>query len=145
MGLVTGLEMAYMRLHQSVYVWTDGRVGHGMLVVVPSLLLRTTGRLSGMQRTTALAYARDGGDYVLVASNSAKARSPGWYFNLCADPEVQIQVGRKRLAGVARSVSKGDPDYNRLWRLVNDNNKGRYDEYQRQTARTIPLVVVSLT
>ena len=32
-------------------------------------------------------------------------------------------------------MNKGDADYERLWRLVNDANKGRYDEYQKKTAR----------
>jgi deazaflavin-dependent oxidoreductase (nitroreductase family) len=90
MGLVTGFESAFMRLHQSLYVRTDGRVGHGMLVAVPSLLLRTAGRRSGVERTTALVYAGDGEDYVLVASNGARDVSPGWYFNLCADPRVEL-------------------------------------------------------
>jgi deazaflavin-dependent oxidoreductase (nitroreductase family) len=134
-----------MRLHKAVYIRTDGRVGHGMLVVVPSLLLRTTGRRSGGQRTTALSYARDGEDYLLVASNNAKDQSPGWYFNICANPQVGIQVRREHLPGVARAVHKGDPDYARLWRLANDNNSGRYDAYQRRTDRAIPLVVVRAT
>jgi len=142
MGLATAFEDAYMRLHKAVYVRTDGRVGHGMLVVVPSLLLRTTGRRSGGRRTTALSYARDGEDYLLVASNSAKEQSPGWYFNVCANPEVEIQVRRRRMPGVARAIQKGEPDYDRLWRLANNNNRGRYDEYQRTTARAIPLVVI---
>jgi deazaflavin-dependent oxidoreductase (nitroreductase family) len=142
MGLANGFENAFMRLHQSLYVRTDGRVGHGMLVAVPSLLLRTTGRRSGVERTTALVYARDGEDYVLVASNGARDVSPGWYFNLCADPRVELQVRRKRIPGVARAVNKGDADYERLWRLVNDANKGRYDGYQKKTARPIPLVSV---
>ncbi len=37
----------------------------------------------------------------------------------------------------------GDEDYDRLWRLVNDNNHDRYDAYQRMTSRPIPLVVVT--
>ena len=142
MGLVDRFEAAYMRLHGSLYVRTDGRVGHGMLVTVPSLLLRTTGRRSGAPRTTALSYARDGDDYVLVASNGARPNSPGWYFNLSADPRVELQVGRRRFSAVARTVGKGEPDYERLWRVVNAANHGRYDAYQARTARAIPLVVV---
>jgi F420H(2)-dependent quinone reductase len=142
MGLVTAFENGFMRFHQSVYIRTDGRIGHGMLVVVPSLLLRTTGRRSGSQRTTALVYAMDGDNYVLVASNGARTQSPGWYFNLCAKPDVELQIRRKRIAGMADAVNKGDAEYARLWRLVNDANKGRYDDYQLKTTRPIPLVVV---
>jgi F420H(2)-dependent quinone reductase len=36
-----------------------------------------------------------------------------------------------------------DRDFDRLWRLVNDNNGGRYDGYQAKTERQIPVVVLS--
>jgi hypothetical protein len=39
------------------------------MIGVPTLLLRTAGRRSGATRTNALVYARDGNDYVVVASN----------------------------------------------------------------------------
>lgn len=141
MCLLRRIEALYVRLHRFVYVRTDGRVGHGMSGV-PTLLLRTKGRRSGRPRTNVLVYARDGDAYVLVASNFGKEQSPAWYFNLGASPQVEVQIGRKRSPGVAGAVNKGDPDYDRLWRLVNDNNKSRYDEYQRRTTRPIPLVVV---
>ncbi|MGA3058445.1 MAG: nitroreductase family deazaflavin-dependent oxidoreductase [Candidatus Limnocylindrales bacterium] len=141
MWLLRRLEAWYVRLHRFVYVRTDGRVGHGMSGV-PALILRTKGRQSGRPRTNVLVYARDGDDYVLVASNSGTEHSPGWYFNLSADPNVELQVRRRRIGGVATVVSKGNPDYDRLWRLVNDSNKDRYDEYQKKTTRPIPLVVV---
>jgi hypothetical protein len=39
-------------------------------------------------------------------------------------------------------VGRGDADYPRLWKLVNDGNHHRYDGYQARTARAIPLVVL---
>jgi F420H(2)-dependent quinone reductase len=88
-------------------------------------------------------YARDGADYVLVASNGGSDQAPGWLYNARAKPEVEIQVGRDRMGGTARVIARGEDDYERLWRLVNDNNHARYDAYQTQTTRSIPLVVVS--
>jgi deazaflavin-dependent oxidoreductase (nitroreductase family) len=61
------------------------------LIGVPCLLLRTTGRKSGTVRTSALVYARDGEDYLLVASNGGADRPPGWLFNIQAEPKVEIQ------------------------------------------------------
>lgn len=113
------------------------------MVGVPTLLLRSTGRRSGARRCNALVYAADGADYVLVASNGGSDRAPGWLFNVRAKPEVEIQIGRARSPGVARTLEPGDEDYERLWRLVNDKNRGRYDVYQQGTSRPIPLVVVS--
>jgi deazaflavin-dependent oxidoreductase (nitroreductase family) len=131
-----------LSLHQWLYSRTGGRVGH-RLIGVPSLLLRTTGRKSGTIRTSALVYAKDGDSYLLVASNGGSDRPPGWLFNIQADPKVEIQVGRCTTAATARVVNAADPEYPRLWKAVNDNNRGRYDGYQAKTSRDIPVVVVT--
>lgn len=134
--------MDLLNLHQRIYERTDGRIGHRM-IGVPCLLLRTTGRRTGQTRTSALVYARDGQDYVLVASNGGSDRPPGWLYNIEAGPEVEIQVGRRRSPATARVVAASDPDYPRLWKLVNHRNFGRYDQYQTKTRRPIPLVAVT--
>jgi deazaflavin-dependent oxidoreductase (nitroreductase family) len=134
--------MDLLTLHQRLYERTGGRVGH-RLIGVPSALLRTTGRRSGQPRTSALVYARDGADYLVVASNGGSNRPPGWLFNVEAKPEVEFQVGRQRFAATARIVSGDDPEHARLWELVNDNNHGRYRRYQAKTARKIPVVVIT--
>jgi deazaflavin-dependent oxidoreductase (nitroreductase family) len=113
------------------------------MVGVPTLLLRSTGRRTGEERCNALVYAEDGANYVLVASNGGSDHPPGWLFNLREKPEADIQIERRRTPVTARVLERGDEDYERLWRLVNDNNHARYDTYQTQTARPIPLVVVS--
>jgi deazaflavin-dependent oxidoreductase (nitroreductase family) len=79
----------------------------------------------------------------VVASNGGDDRGPGWLFNVRAKPEVEIQVAQARMPGMARVLEPGDQDYERLWRLVNDNNNDRYDGYQSKTSRPIPLIVVS--
>jgi len=131
-----------LRLHQLLYERSDGRIGHRS-IGVPSLLLRTVGRRSGQTRTAALVYACDGGDYVLVASNGGAERPPGWLYNIRADPAVEIQVGRRRMPARARVIGPGDPDYERLWRLADEANRGRYSAYQRRTSRPIELVVLT--
>ena len=60
-----------------------------------------------------------------------------------AKPEVEIQIGRTKSPGMARVVESGDAEYARLWKLVNDNNRDRYDAYQQQTKRPISLVTIS--
>jgi deazaflavin-dependent oxidoreductase (nitroreductase family) len=131
-----------LRVHERIYKATDGRIGHRM-IGVPTLLLRTTGRRSGATRTNALVYARDGDDYLVVASNGGADRAPAWLHNLRADPAVEVQVGRDRERATARLVERGDPDYDRLWGIVNDNNRDRYRAYQERTTRPIPVVVLS--
>lgn len=142
MSLADTIQGPLLRLHQQLYERSDGRLGRGLLGV-PALLLRSTGRRSGVERCNALIYAADGADHVLVASNGGSDSSPGWLYNVRAKPEVEIQIGRTRIPGSARVLEPGDDQYDRLWRLVNDNNHGRYDAYQQRTARPIPLVVVS--
>jgi deazaflavin-dependent oxidoreductase (nitroreductase family) len=134
--------MNLLTLHQRLYELTGGLVGH-RLIGVPSALLRTTGRRTGKARTSALVYARDGGDYLVVASNGGSDRPPGWLFNIEAKPEVEFQVGRQRFAAMARVVGGDDPEHTRLWEIVNENNHDRYRRYQARTAREIPVVALT--
>jgi deazaflavin-dependent oxidoreductase (nitroreductase family) len=113
------------------------------MIGVPTLLLRTTGRRSGATRTNGLVYARDGEDYLVVASNGGADRAPAWLHNLRANPDVEIQIARERRKGAARVVEPPDTDYDRLWKIVNDHNRDRYSAYQKQTARPIPVIVIT--
>jgi deazaflavin-dependent oxidoreductase (nitroreductase family) len=131
-----------LRLHEKLYKRTDGRVGHRM-IGVPTLLLRTTGRRSGAVRTNGLVYARDGDDYLVVPSNGGADKAPGWLHNIRANSDVEIQVGRERGNGTASVVTPTNPGYERLWTIVNENNKDRYTAYQKQTSRPIPVVVIT--
>jgi deazaflavin-dependent oxidoreductase (nitroreductase family) len=133
-----------LRVHERIYVATDGRVGHRLLGV-PTLLLRTTGRRSGTTRTNGLVYARDGDDYLVVASKGGADQPPAWLLNLEANPEVEIQLGRERQKARARVVEQADSDYERLWKIVNENNGDRYTAYQEATSRPIPVVVITPT
>lgn len=131
-----------LRAHEALYKATDGRIGHRMLGV-PTLLLRTTGRRSGVVRTNGLVYARDGADYLVVASKGGADKPPAWLLNLEANPDVEIQVGRERQQARSRVVEPSDPDYARLWKIVNDNNGDRYTAYQKLTSRPIPIVALT--
>jgi deazaflavin-dependent oxidoreductase (nitroreductase family) len=131
-----------LRVHERIYVATDGRIGHRLLGV-PTLLLRTTGRRSGATRTNGLVYANDGEDLLVVASKGGADQPPAWLLNLEANPEVEIQIGRKRQKAASRVVGPSDPDYQRLWKIVNENNGDRYTAYQEATSRPIPVVVIS--
>lgn len=131
-----------LRVHEQIYKRTDGRLGHHM-IGVPCLLLRTTGRRSGATRTNGLVYASDGDNYLVVPSNGGADKAPAWLHNLKAHPDVEVQIGRERRKGTAAVVEQSDPDFDRLWKLVNDNNRDRYIAYQKQTKRPIPVVVVT--
>lgn len=139
---VRAIGVRLLKVHQMIYERSGGRVGH-RLGPTRALLLHTVGAKTGRPRTNALTYARDGADYVVVASMGGAPHSPGWYHNLVAQPEVEIQIGTRRMPATARAVLPGDPDRARLWELADKNNAGRYSQYQHLTDRPIPVVVLT--
>ncbi len=128
-----------LTVHQWLYATTDGRIGRS-LGGRPMLLLRTVGARTKQPRTSALLYVPAGDGFAVVASKGGDPRHPGWYHNLMADPDVEVQVGRDRIPVRAR-VAEGE-ERRRLWDLANEVNKGGYDSYQSRTDRKIPVIVL---
>ena len=143
MGTSTGPAFV-PQLHRWLYQRTGGRLGHG-IIGVPALLLHSNGRRSGLRRTAALVYGRDGSAYVVAASNYGGDHDPVWLGNIRANARVQLQVARRQLEAEARIVLPGDADYPRLLAVMNAVNRNRYDLYRARTARPIPLVVMRET
>jgi len=125
--------------HTRRYRETGGKVGHDWKRGAPTLILTTTGRRSGQPRDTPLIYGRDGERYVVIASQGGAPAHPGWYHNLEADPDAEIQVWDEAIPVRARTAD-GD-ERERLWRLMNDIWPD-YDAYQTRTERRIPVVVL---
>jgi deazaflavin-dependent oxidoreductase (nitroreductase family) len=129
-----------LRTHQWIYEHSHGVLGHRLLFGNPTLLLRTTGRRTGLPRTTALTYARDGDCYLIVASNGGRAQPPSWLANLKAKPDCEFQVGHRRHRMTARPTLPTHPHYARRWELLNTVNRGRYAQYQTMTSRPLPII-----
>jgi deazaflavin-dependent oxidoreductase (nitroreductase family) len=125
--------------HVRRYQETGGEVGY-MWNGVPTLLLTTTGRRTGQDRTTPLIFGRDGDDYLVVASMGGAPRHPAWYLNLTAHPDAAIQVRAETLPVVARTAPSDEKA--RLWTTMTDLWPN-YDVYQTRTERVIPVVVLS--
>lgn len=128
--------------HMQRYLATGGEDGHEWKPGVPTLLLTTRGRKSGLLRRTALIYGRDGDAYVVVASRGGAPTHPAWYLNLTADPQVRVQVGAEEFDARARTATPEErarlwPDMARIWPA--------YDDYQRRTDREIPVVILEPT
>ena len=131
-----------LMLHDKVYIASDGRIGHTIPGGPSNLILHTVGAKTGQKRDNTLSYARDGDDYLVVASKGGSPKPPAWLANLTADPRCEIQVGRRRIPVTARSTLPDDPDYARRWTIVNSVNADRYTQYQTRTTR--PIAVVEL-
>ena len=76
----------------------------------------------------------------VVPVSPAPPQHPGWFHNLTAEPNVEIQVGRERIPVRAR-IAEGD-ERSRLWARADDVNQGQYTIYQSRTKRPIPVVVL---
>lgn len=96
-----------------------------------------------LPRTTSLSYAEDGDSYLVVASKGGGPRPRGLDFNLKASPNVEINIGPNRMPTTARIIGEDQPDYKRLWKLVNDNSANRYDGYQTRITRTVPIIALT--
>ena len=96
-----------LRIHRWVYEHTDGSLGHRLLFGNPTLLLRTSDRRTGLLRTTALTYARDGDDYLVVASNGGRPEPPTWLGNLKPRAECEIRRRSQYKNSVCGSVGTG--------------------------------------
>jgi deazaflavin-dependent oxidoreductase (nitroreductase family) len=126
------------REHVERYRATDGEEGHDW-ENTQTLLLTTTGRHSGEPRTTPLIYARHGDDYTVIASKGGSDAPPAWYLNLTEKPEVEVQVKGDRFPARARIASAGEKA--EMWRTM-VAEWPYYDDYQRNTEREIPVVVL---
>jgi deazaflavin-dependent oxidoreductase (nitroreductase family) len=130
--------MLYGQEHVKRYRETDGEVGHEWNGV-HTLILTTTGRKSGEERSTPLIYGNDGENPVIVASKGGADDPPAWYLNLTEDPDVQVQVGPDRFPARARTATQDEKPA--LWEMMADIWP-QYDSYQEKTGREIPVVVL---
>jgi deazaflavin-dependent oxidoreductase (nitroreductase family) len=103
----------WMVKHANLYLASGGKEGQMYKVNVPdrgeitapALLLTTTGRKSGDKFIFPLFYGTEGDSYFVVASKGGAPEHPGWYRNILANPEVEVQVGTKKAAGFGRRRS----------------------------------------
>lgn len=137
-GAIANAQKWATKLHAAAYRATGGRAG-GRIMNSPVLLLLTTGRKTGKERTTPLLYLDDGGNYAIVASNGGAPKSPVWWLNLEATPEAAVEVGNRKLR--VRAEEATGEEKRRLWeRLV--AMYPSYEDYQQRTEREIPVVVL---
>jgi deazaflavin-dependent oxidoreductase (nitroreductase family) len=108
----------------------------GRLAGRNTLLLTSIGRRTGLPRTTPLLFVREGADYVIIASNGGDEPYPGWWHNLRANPEVEIQVGRRRIACRA---SEADETERAGLAAKLDAIYGGYETYRRKTRRELTI------
>ena len=132
------MRMLIFNVMVFLYNVSGGRIG-GKMGKVPVLLLTTTGRKTGKQRTLPLVYIMDDSDYVITASAGGADKHPSWYFNIRSNPQATIQVKDKHIqvtAEIAEPEKKSE-----LWaRLV--EVAPNFAGYEKRTSREIPMVIL---
>ncbi len=131
-------QRIFTQTHAFFYRLSGGKLG-GRFVKSPVLLLNTTGRKTGKQRTHPLLYLRDGDNLVLVASNGGAPSHPIWWLNLQATPQAEVEIGRQKLRVTAQQANP--QEHQRIWPLL-VNMYPSYAEYQKKTTREIPVVIL---
>ena len=126
------------QVHRAIVHLSGGQL-LGSAFGMPVVELHTTGRTSGLPRSTMLtAPVTDGDRVVLVASKGGDDRDPDWYRNLLAHPEIELTMAGQRRPMRARRASPAEKA--ELWPRVVAAYSG-YAGYQRRTERDIPLVI----
>jgi deazaflavin-dependent oxidoreductase (nitroreductase family) len=127
----------FVRLHVLLYRSSGGRFGAkmgGRLLV----LLTTTGKKTGQQRTVPLVPFREGDALYVMGSMAGAPQHPAWFNNLVAKPDVEVQLGGDTWRARAEVVPEG-PERDRLWRAIT-SELPNFAEYQKKTTRVIPVV-----
>jgi deazaflavin-dependent oxidoreductase (nitroreductase family) len=102
--------------------WVYRRSGHSGLTPreIPTLLLTTKGRTSGLERTVHVICVRDGDRLILTDANVGQAARPAWSANLLACPDARVQIGTQELECRARFATPEEqrrywPELTSVW------------------------------
>jgi F420H(2)-dependent quinone reductase len=136
--LPAGALRALGKLNVPVYRLTRGRLMN-KVGRAPVMLLTSTGRRSGQPRTAPVVYGQDGERLVVISSNGGNHNTPGWAYNLEANPDAEVEIrGRRRR--VRARIAEGE-ERARLWELMN-RVYGGFDDYDANVARNIAVFVL---
>jgi deazaflavin-dependent oxidoreductase (nitroreductase family) len=133
----TGAKAA-SRLHNVVFRRSGGRIG-SRFRKAPTMLLTTTGRKTGKQHTVPVLYLVDGDALVVVGSYGGDDRTPAWFLNLLANPDVTVERGAEKVAMTATLATPEERA--RLWPLLVGMYKS-YEAYQKRTTRELPVAIL---
>ena len=118
----------------------QGRIG-GPFAGTPMILVHHVGARSGIERVTPLACSpRPDGRLAIVASNGGSPTHPDWYYNLKANPRIEVEVGTETFTVLARELDGAARAG--LWpKLVAEfPDVGRH---QAKTTRQIPVFMLT--
>jgi deazaflavin-dependent oxidoreductase (nitroreductase family) len=118
------------------------RLSGGRFTSLPTsiLFLVHTGARSGEKRENPLVYFTDGDDLVVIASNYGREKHPAWYYNVKANPEVEVRAAGRQERRRARIA--GGEDRERLYGLAKQITRA-YGDYEQRAPREIQVIRLS--
>lgn len=120
------------------YEETNGETA-GSLRGRPVIVLTSVGAKTGRLRKTALMRVERDGVYAVVASLGGATRNPVWYYNLKANPQVELQDRATKRDYTAREVTGAEKA---VWWERAVEAYPDYANYQARTRREIPVFVL---
>ena len=117
----------------------NGKVG-GFFAEAELVLLHTIGAKSGLERINPLMTMPDGDRLVIIASKGGAPTNPDWYYNVAANPEVEIEYGSERFKATATVTE--EPERTELYNKIAAKHSN-FAEYAQKTTRTIPVITLS--
>lgn len=134
---------------------TGGRfTASSLLAGIPTIILTAKGARSGKRRSVPLLGVPagnngdksvagdegDAGDIVVIASSWGQERHPAWYYNVRANPEVEVSWDGGGGRYLAREATGAERE--RYWQKAVAIYPG-FAAYRRRTDRQIPVIVLS--
>ena len=116
-----------------------GQVG-GFFTGATLVLLHTTGAKSGAKRINPLMSIPDGDRIVIIASKAGAPSNPDWYYNIVANPDVEIEIGTEKFKATATVTE--EPERTKLYDKIAAKHDN-FADYARNTTRTIPVVTLT--
>lgn len=135
----------FSKVHKFVYEKSGGLIGTKMAGQTMGLLT-TIGRKSGEKRTTPLAYysldlegALNPAGVIVLGSNNGNPKPPLWWTNLQANPNVEIQIGRRKHKAIAEEII--DARREQFWEQMVKRNP-LIAPYPARSGRRLPIVLL---
>lgn len=129
----------WARKQAETYEATGGAEA-GDLRGMPIIVLTSVGAKTGFLRKNALMRIEHNGQYAVMASLGGAPKNPVWYYNLVANPHVELQDGAVTADYLAHEAHG---DERAEWWIRAVEAYPDFADYEKRTDRVMPLMVLT--
>jgi proline iminopeptidase len=144
--IIRDAQNSWLKDHVKRYLASDGADGFwadftavGGPAKAPNLILTVTGRRTKTPHQLGLIFGEFNTSYVIIGSKGGAPEHPAWYYNIIANPNVQVQIKERKFPAKAR-IATGAERAN-LWKVMSERYPG-YADVQKNTTREFPVVIL---